>query len=129
MTARIVERALKAYKHDRHNCAQSVLRAFHPHPNIQEEDILEARHHGGGRAEAGLCGALHAALRLIEEPSTRQRLRESFVAETGSEKCREIRRAGRVPCVECVRLATHLLASSGLSPETPGIPATESYTR
>jgi len=109
-----VERALNAYKKERLNCAQSVMRAFQPHPNITDEDILHAKHLGGGRAEEGLCGALYSALRLTDEPPARQRLRDAFVAETGSDKCREIRRAGRVPCVECVRLAAHLLVDGKL---------------
>jgi hypothetical protein len=106
-----VERALNAYKKERLNCVQSVLRAFQPHPNISDEDILHARHHGGGRAEEGLCGALYAALRLTDDPGTRQRMREEFVTQAGSDKCREIRRAARIPCVECVRLAASLLAA------------------
>ena len=104
-----VERAINAYKKERLNCAQSVLRAFQPHPKITDEDILHARQHGGGRAEEGLCGALYAALRLTDDPETNQRMRGEFVIKAGSDKCREIRRSARIPCVECVRLATSLL--------------------
>ncbi|MFO7534111.1 MAG: C-GCAxxG-C-C family (seleno)protein [Kiritimatiellia bacterium] len=104
-----VERALSAYQKERLNCAQSVLRAFQPHRNIPEEDILKAKIHGGGRAEAGLCGALHAALQLVDKPDVRQNVRDAFVASAGSDKCREIRRAARIPCVECVRIAASLL--------------------
>ncbi len=104
-----VERALHAYKKDRLNCAQSVLRAFQPHPNISDEDILQAKYHGGGRAEEGLCGALYAALRLTDDPATRQQLKAEFVTKAGADKCREIRRAALIPCVECVRLAASLL--------------------
>jgi hypothetical protein len=109
-----VERALTAYQKERLNCAQSVLRAFQPHPNISEQDILHAKNLGGGRAEEGLCGALYSALRLTVEPSARQKLRDAFVAGAGSDKCQEIRRAGRIPCVECVRLAAHLLVDGKL---------------
>ncbi len=104
-----VERAINAYKKERLNCAQSVFRAFQPRRNIPEEDILQARNLGGGRAEAGLCGALYAALQLADEPLVRQKVREEFVAQAGSDKCREIRRSAYIPCVECVRIATHLL--------------------
>lgn len=109
-----VERALNAYKNERLNCAQSVLRAFQPHPDISDDDILHARHHGGGRAEEGLCGALYAALRLTDSATARQELQDEFVAKAGSDKCREIRRAARIPCVECVRLAAHLLVDGKL---------------
>lgn len=108
-----VERALTAYRKERLNCAQSVLRAFQPHPKIRDEDVLEAKHHGGGRADQGLCGALHAALKLTDDPAGRQHLRDAFITEAGSDKCREIRRAGRIPCSECVRLSARLLVEAG----------------
>jgi hypothetical protein len=108
-----VERAMTAYKKERLNCAQSVLRAFQQHRSISEEEIVQARHHGGGRAENGVCGALHAALKLTGDPSLRDHLRSTFVARAGAETCREIRSAARLPCVDCVRLAASLLAEHG----------------
>ena len=104
-----VERALTAYKKERLNCAQSVLRAFQQHRNIREEDIIHARRLGGGQAEDGLCGALYAALQLAGDPPVRRRLRDAFVASAGSDKCGEI----GVSCVECVRLAVSLLVEHG----------------
>ena len=100
-----VERALTAYKKEHLNCAQSILRGFQPHRNIHEEDIVNAKHLGGGEAEAGVCGALYAALQLVGDPPVRQRLRDAFVAAAGSDKCGEI----GISCVECVRLAASLL--------------------
>lgn len=105
-----VERAVHAYRHERLNCAQSIFRAFQASGKVDEEQIAAARAHGHGRAEAGLCGALHAALQLACDPAQRDRVRASFVAEAGSDQCREIRRSGRVPCVDCVRLAARLIA-------------------
>ncbi len=110
-----VERALTAYQQERLNCAQSILRAFQPHRHIHEDDIVKAKQHGGGRAEAGVCGALHAALQLVDEPEKRQHVRDAFVARAGSDTCREIRRASRIPCVECVRIAASLLVEHGLT--------------
>lgn len=106
-----IDRALSAYKEKRLNCAQSVLYAFQPRRAIAEAEIVRARSLGGGRADNGRCGALHAALHLAEDTVSRERLRTVFVESAGSEKCREIKRAGRVPCVECVRIATSLLAA------------------
>lgn len=116
-----VERAMTAYKKERLNCTQSVLRAFQEHRSISEEEIVQARHHGGGRAENGVCGALHAALKLTDDPSLRDHLRSTFVAHAGAETCREIRSAARMPCVDCVRLAASLLAEHGgtIPPNTP----------
>lgn len=106
-----VERTLTAYKEERLNCAQSILRGFREHRNISEDEIIRARRFGGGRAEDGLCGALYAALQLVDDPMLRQRMQEAFVASVGSDKCREIRGSGRIPCVECVRIAASLLAT------------------
>ncbi len=38
-----VQKALKAYKEEKLNCAQSVLRAFQESCKITEEQILEAK--------------------------------------------------------------------------------------
>jgi hypothetical protein len=102
--------AVKAYKEERLNCAQSVLRAYQHHCKIDEQEISNAARSGGGRAEGGLCGALHAGLKLIEDETAKKLLRSAFSEKAGSEKCREIRQARRIPCVECVRLAAGLVA-------------------
>jgi hypothetical protein len=108
-----VERAVTAYQHERLNCAQSVLRAFQKQHELSDETIQKARNLGHGRADSGVCGALHAAQQLVRTPSARERLTEAFVSEAGSDKCREIRRAGRIPCVGCVRLAAGLVVHHG----------------
>jgi len=108
-----VERALSAYKKDRLNCSQSVLRAFQEHLNIHEDEIIKAKNHGHGRADDGVCGALFAAQRLMDDSEKRDRLRDAFAAVTGSDKCREIRKEARIPCVECVRLAASLILEHG----------------
>ena len=105
-----VNLAIRAYKEERLNCAQSVLRAFQTKYNISEEEIFLAKNLGGGRAEAGLCGALYAALRLIDDPPIRHSLQKAFIKSAGSDKCREIRLAKRIPCENCVYLAASLLA-------------------
>lgn len=120
-----VKRALVAYQDEQLNCAQSVLRAFQPQHGIAETEIHQARRLGGGRAEGGLCGALYAALRLAGPQADSQRLRADFVAAAGAEKCREIRRAARLSCAECVHLAASLLADQGRTANPPSIPATE----
>jgi hypothetical protein len=114
-----IERALNAYQTERLNCAQSILRAFQEHRNIPEDVILQAKQLGGGRAEDGLCGALYTALQLVDDPAERQRMREAFTASAGSDKCREIRRAAQVPCVECVKIAAGLVHQSGTGTAKP----------
>ncbi len=104
-----IERAVTAYQRERLNCAQSVLKGFQDQKMLSDEKISEFRGLGHGKADAGLCGALYAARQLMDTPSARDRLSERFISQAGSDKCREIRSAGRIPCVECVRLAAGLV--------------------
>ncbi len=108
-----VERAVKAYQLERLNCAQSVLRAFQAPGQPCGETVRAASTAGHGLAAGGLCGALYVARQLAGTEVARERISSEFAAATGSTRCREIRRAGRVPCVECVRLATRLLVEYG----------------
>lgn len=117
-----VRRAIAAFKTERLNCAQSILRAFQPEREIPEDVIRRAGRLGRGRAEGGCCGALDAALRLAGEDGLRAQVRKAFVAKAGSEQCREIRRSKALSCEQCVELAATLLTSSPsrFSPATPG---------
>ena len=104
------QKAVDAFTKERLNCAQSVIKAFGGICQIDENMIAEAKAYGGGRAEEGLCGALYAALLLLEDEGEAAMLREEFAREAGSQKCREIKSGGGLPCVDCVRLAARLLA-------------------
>jgi hypothetical protein len=104
-----VERAMTAYQKERLNCAQSVMKGFQVQKNLPDQELQAAARLGGGRAENGVCGALHVALALAADPAVREKVRNDFMAAAGSEKCRDIRSAGQVPCAECVRLAASLL--------------------
>lgn len=104
-----VKRTLNAYNEEKHNCAQSILRGFQEQMNVSEEQIAEAKKHGGGKAEDGLCGALHSALNLTDDTSVKEELSAEFIAKAGSDKCREIRRNGKLSCEDCVRLAATIL--------------------
>ena len=104
-----VRRAMVAYRTEGLNCAQSILRAFQPERGIPENAVQQAGQLGGGRAESGRCGALHAALQLADDEATRDHLRKRFVAKAGSERCREIRKCRRLTCEQCVELAATVL--------------------
>jgi len=105
-----IERAKEAYAQERLNCAQSVLRGFQELHGISEEEIAEAKKLGGGRAENGCCGALHAACLLASDSGTKERIRTRFASVAGADKCREIRSMGQLSCGGCVELAARLLA-------------------
>ena len=105
-----IQRAVTAFQTKQFNCAQSILHAFRKERGISEQTIQQARQLGGGRAEAGRCGALYAALQMVDDPM-RTSVRESFVARAGTEKCREIRGSRALTCVQCVELAATLLTA------------------
>lgn len=105
----LVKKSIKAYKEEKMNCAQAILRGFQEPGQVSEEIINNARKLGGGRAEGGVCGALYSADLLAENESVKQNLHERFISLAGSEKCREIRKIGRLACSGCVELAASVL--------------------
>ena len=106
----LVQRALAAFKTERLNCAESILRAFQQQMGLSEQTIQQATQLGGGRAEEGRCGALHAVLILIDDEGMRSSVREAFVTRAGAEKCRDIRKRKSLSCAQCVELAATLLS-------------------
>jgi len=104
-----VQRALKAYKHERLNCAQSVLRGFQHLCGIPEEHVVQAKSSGGGRAAEGRCGALHAAITIAGASLRAADLTAEFAVKAGSLYCREIRAKKKLTCAQCVELAATLL--------------------
>ena len=89
-----------------YNCAQSVAAgAGH------EELVPELASCGGGRAPEGLCGALHAALRLAPAYAHSE-IKRQFEAGAGALTCRAIKGTAHTPCAKCVALAADLLAQA-----------------
>jgi len=95
---------------DRYNCAQAIMRAFRDRLSVSEEAIKACRKFGGGRAEGGVCGAVHAAHMLIEDPEIVRKLDDLFFCQAGSVKCREIRKLKKLSCVECVDLTAEIMS-------------------
>jgi hypothetical protein len=104
------ELALKVFRQppDRLNCAQSVLYAWHEVFGDTALTVTELQPFGAGRASDGLCGALYAACLLA--PDREEELKAAFAARLGSCCCKEIRRAKKHPCADCVAQAAELLA-------------------
>ena len=94
---------------ERYNCAQSVLKSTEKYRTVDGEKLLEYGRFGGGRARDGLCGALFAAKQEMEHDTQRAAARKYFEDHAGSVHCREIRRAGRMSCRDCVAAAAELL--------------------
>lgn len=92
----------------KHNCAQAI--AYKWRRLYADPDTVVARMQacGGGRAEGGLCGALHAALQIVPA-ERRDKFMADFAARAGSLTCAEIKRAAKTPCPRCVAIADELL--------------------
>jgi hypothetical protein len=103
------EKSLSAYRLEKQNCAQSIYTGFRELLNVPREVIESARRLGGGKAEEGRCGALHAALDLSRREETRDVLRTGFEERAGSQQCREIKARKLLSCDQCVELAATLL--------------------
>lgn len=110
------QKSLSAYRFGKQNCAQSIYTGFSQVLDISPAVIEAARTLGGGRAEEGRCGALHAALDLSRRAETRDALRTGFEERAGSQRCREIKARRLLHCDQCVELAATLLKQHEHSP-------------
>lgn len=93
-----------------YNCAQAVAKCF----AAGAEQIGTLAACGGGRAEGGLCGALHAAVTLLPSPEAKAAIQDAFAQKAGALTCRAIRQQGRLSCPDCVRTAAGLASDHGL---------------
>lgn len=92
------------------NCAQVVLKGFQKELKIDDQEIEEYRAWGGGRAEGGMCGALYAAERLLQQ-SGKESVIEEFKFHAGGTLCSEIKEKN-FTCAEYVRIADDLVEKS-----------------
>ena len=91
-----------------YNCAQAVLKYFQNDLRISDEAIASSKGLGGGRAPQGRCGALHAALTLIDDEGMKAELEERFRTAAGASVCRDIRSLNKLSCKDCVDTAAAL---------------------
>jgi len=85
------------------------MKSVEHHFNIERRHIDEARAYGAGKAENGVCGALFAALSLLDNETDRHVITERFRASAGSTKCGEIRKLKRLKCHDCVDLVAQFM--------------------
>ena len=97
---------------ERYNCAQAIALAFQDVFEVSEELVKEWAKCGQGKVDNGFCGALFAAQELVKSPEKAQQLAERFEAVMGTVKCRDIRKARKFTCVECVRNTAQILQDS-----------------
>lgn len=104
-----VERSVEAFKVGGMNCAQSVLHGYKELHGVSDEQIAGAKAFGGGRAEAGTCGALYAAQMIAKSDEARESLTKEFREVAGAERCVDIKRGSGYACDKCVELAAELI--------------------
>ncbi len=105
---------LGADGNSRMSCAQAVAMAFKEKFSLRDEELAALGASAGGRAPGGLCGALYA-IDVLFRGSGRNEFetaREAFVSHAGSDRCRAIRVARKIKCVDCVEIAATLLEKS-----------------
>lgn len=85
------------------NCAQSVASLCGA--AAQVEGLAGF---GGGKAPGGFCGALHAALEIVP-PNQREQFIQEFTRHVGNQRCADIKRENKTPCLDCVTIATKLV--------------------
>ncbi|MFA7230136.1 MAG: hypothetical protein WC071_02585, partial [Victivallaceae bacterium] len=57
----------KFHKEENFNCAQAVLKFFEDHPSVTVQDIADYKAWGGGRAPEGVCGAIFATGKILND--------------------------------------------------------------
>lgn len=85
------------------NCTQSVMDAFNS-TNEETFNVKDYASYGAGRAPNGECGAYYASKIILENYSPENLIMfEKHITElAGSIKCREIRKIGKLKCIDCV---------------------------
>jgi len=111
-----VEKAKNHYlglsEHKRMNCAQSVIVTFKKRYNLEDAVVEEFKHFGGGKAPDGMCGAFYAAKYILQQfhIAKENEFEQYFIELSGSNKCREIRYAKKLSCLDCVEKSAEYLS-------------------
>lgn len=124
MKMTIEERAEKAveYKHNGHNCAQSVVAACEDLVDADPETMqqMTSGYAGGMGCMESTCGALNGAVMIAGlmkqgkgTPITAAKMLKSFEQRSGATICKDLKgiSTGKVlcPCDDCVRNAIYCL--------------------
>ncbi|WP_168203307.1 C-GCAxxG-C-C family (seleno)protein [Oceanispirochaeta crateris] len=110
------DEALEHFTHKnrkvRVNCAQAILKTYHPTGlELESELVQEFKQYGHGKAPQKYCGAYFAASFLLEthKPDKMEDFDTWFTKEAGSRVCKEIRKGKKLNCNGCVLHAGRFL--------------------
>ncbi|KAH0789564.1 redox-active protein [Histomonas meleagridis] len=90
------------------NCAQKIYIALQDVLSFSDDDIEYVERFGTGRAPGGQCGVIYITKTLIKE-SDWKAAEEEYKAKTGSLKCNEIRKLGKISCQKCAELGISMI--------------------
>ena len=82
------------------NCAQSILKGFQKEFGIDDSTVAQFRAWGGGRVE----GANY----LLEKRGL-PKINAEFTQRAGAERCIDIKKENKTPCVTCVKIADEII--------------------
>jgi len=93
------------------NCAESVSRSYAEARNFAHKDMDSHADCGGGQAPQGHCGALYAALHILElsGKDKKKECEDFFLSCAGALTCKEIRRLKKLSCSGCIEKAAEFL--------------------
>lgn len=93
------------------NCAQSVSRSYTEVCSFYHKELENHADCGAGQAPEGYCGALYAALHILElEGKDKKKECEGFfLSHAGALTCKEIRKLKKLSCLGCVEKAVEFL--------------------
>jgi len=88
----------------RMNCAQAVVAAFETERFFSEEEFQEFAICSNGKAPQGYCGAVYAAIKVLEKIDTiaKMQFMDDFSEYAGSLSCKVIRSKKKITCPQCV---------------------------
>ena len=93
-----------------YSCAQSVLLGFKDEFGITDKEIQDFAAFMAGKAPNGYCGALHAAIYLLEKKGVDiEKVKEEFKKVAGALTCKDIKGVAKFPCHSCVVLADEIV--------------------
>ena len=93
---------------EKYSCSEAVGKAFQETCDFDDAAIQVMKAFRGGQAPGGVCGAVYAALKVLNTDEQRAAFERAFIEKAGTVNCRELRAAKKLSCHDCVEVAARL---------------------
>lgn len=94
---------------ENYNCAQAIMKARQEELHLSNEDIEHMyRSKGGGRAEGGMCGAIYAAIKLLNKDKAEELIIKANNI-LGGTTCDQLKGILKIPCPKIVKIIDELI--------------------